>query len=146
MSEELLQRDLLKNPEKIGDWNFYNIGSTTIKSLKEHGIIRNINYGDLEKKKIDGIITEGYKVIAIIENKKPSEFKTKKQKEMAIKQELKIAEKLTKLLIVTDTKETLWINALNGERIRNENGKEVVEVFCCDHMVVAPPARKRRRQ
>ncbi len=129
MSEELLQRDLLKNPEKIGDWNFYNIGSTTIKSLKEHGIIRNINYGDLEKKKIDGIITEGYKVIAIIENKKPSEFKTKKQKEMAIKQELKIAEKLTKLLIVTDTKETLWINALNGERIRNENGKEVVEVF-----------------
>jgi len=129
MSEELLQRDLLKNPEKIGDWNFYNIGATTIKALKQNGIIRNIDYGNIEKKKVDGIITEGYNVIAIIENKRPSEFKTKAQKEKAVKQELKVAQKLTKLLIVTDTKETLWINALNGERIKDEKGKELVEIF-----------------
>jgi len=32
LSEELLQRDLLKNPEKIGKWDFYNIGSTTVKA------------------------------------------------------------------------------------------------------------------
>jgi len=129
MGEELLQRDLLSNPQKMGDWNFYNIGSTTIKTLKEHGIIRNINYGDIEKKKVDGIITEGFKVIAIIENKKPSKFRTKRQKDKAIKQELKVAEKLTKLLIVTDTKETLWINAFNGETIKNEKGKEIKEIF-----------------
>ena len=35
MSEELLQRNLLKNPEKVGAWDFYNIGSTTVKALKE---------------------------------------------------------------------------------------------------------------
>ena len=29
MSEELLQRDLINNPEKIGKWDFRNIGSTT---------------------------------------------------------------------------------------------------------------------
>lgn len=33
MSEELLQRDLVKNPEKMG---FYNIGATTLKALKRH--------------------------------------------------------------------------------------------------------------
>lgn len=51
MSEELLQRNLLENPEKIGKWNFYNIGATTVKALKEYGIIRNVNYGDEERKK-----------------------------------------------------------------------------------------------
>ena len=129
MSEELFQRDLLKNPQKIGEWNFYNIGATTIKSLKEYGIIRSINYGEIENKKVDGIITDGYRVVAVIENKKPSKFKTKYQKDKAIKQELKVAEKLTKLLIVTDTKETIWINALNGEFIKDEKGNELNQVF-----------------
>lgn len=129
MSEELLQRDLLNNPEKIGDWNFYNIGSTKIRTLKEYGIIRDIDYGDISDKKVDGLITDGFRVIAVIENKSPKEFKTKKQKEKAINQELKVAEKLTKLLIVTDTKETIWINSLNGERIKDEKGNELKEVF-----------------
>ncbi len=130
MSEELLQRDLVKNPEKIGDWNFYNIGATTIKSLKEHNIIRNINYGTkIEKKKVDGLITEGDKVIAVIENKKPSKFRTKKQKQKALKQEIKVAQKLTKILIVTDTMETIWINALNGETIKDEKGNDLNYVF-----------------
>ena len=34
MSEELLQRGLDKKPEKIGKWDFYNIGATTINQLK----------------------------------------------------------------------------------------------------------------
>ena len=129
MGEELLQRDLLKNPQKIGDWNFYNIGATSLKALKENGIIRNIDYGDIENKKVDGLITDGFRVIAVIENKRPSQFKTKKQKEKAIKQELKVAEKLTKLLIATDTKETIWVNALNGEIIKNEKGNDLKQVF-----------------
>jgi len=129
MSEELLQRDLLKNPEKMGDWSFYNIGATTIRALKENRIIRNIDYGDIEGKKVDGLITDGFRVIAVIENKKPSKFRTEKQKEKAIGQELKVAEKLSKLLIVTDTKETLWINALNGELIKDEKGNDLKQIF-----------------
>lgn len=58
MSEELLQRGLLKNPEKIGSWDFYNIGATSIKALKEHRIIRNVNYGKEEKKKVDALIVQ----------------------------------------------------------------------------------------
>ena len=50
MSEELLQRGLDKNPEKIGKWDFYSIGATTIKALKEYGILHNIDYGASERK------------------------------------------------------------------------------------------------
>ncbi|WP_341751992.1 hypothetical protein [Candidatus Tisiphia endosymbiont of Piscicola geometra] len=56
MSEELLQRDLIKNPQKIGTWNFYNIGATTISALKKAGIIRNIDYGDVSNKRVDAIL------------------------------------------------------------------------------------------
>ena len=35
MSEELLQRDLIKHPDRLGNWLFYNIGATTIKNLKQ---------------------------------------------------------------------------------------------------------------
>lgn len=130
MSEELLQRDLLKNCEKIAKWDFYNIGATSIKALKEHGIIRNVDYGDVEKKKVDGIIILRKNVIAIIEYKKPSEFKTKKQQDKAIAQEIEVARKLDcKLIIATDTKDTVWVNALTGGRIKDENGKELKNKF-----------------
>ncbi len=130
MSEELLQRNLLKSPEKIGVWDFYNIGATSIKALKEYGIIRNVEYGEIGKKKVDGIIVQQKKVIAVIEYKKPSEFKTKAQQEKAIKQELEVAKILdTKILIATDTKDTVWVNALTGKRICDENGKEIKAPF-----------------
>lgn len=35
MSEELIQRNLVEAPEKMGDWNFYNIGATTLKALEK---------------------------------------------------------------------------------------------------------------
>ncbi|MDR0303934.1 MAG: SAM-dependent methyltransferase, partial [Chitinispirillales bacterium] len=125
MSEELLQRDL-KNPPKFGRWDFYNIGATSIKSLKENNIIRNIDYGDVEKKKVDALLVQKKNVIAVIEYKKPSEFKTVEQKNKAIKQELEVARKLkAHIFIATDTKETVWINVLTGNRIKDESDKEL---------------------
>lgn len=41
MSEELIQRDLINAPEKMGVWNYYNIGATTLKALKAAKIIPN---------------------------------------------------------------------------------------------------------
>lgn len=35
MSEELNQRDLINNPEKIGKYDFRNIGSTSLLQLKK---------------------------------------------------------------------------------------------------------------
>lgn len=130
MSEELLQRDLLKNPEKIGVWDFYNIGATTVKALKEHRIIRNVNYGKEEKKKVDALIVQKKNVIAVVEYKKPSEFKTKAQINKAVKQELEVAKKIgAHILIATDTKESVWVNVQTGNRIKDENGKEIIFNF-----------------
>ena len=125
MSEEILQRDL-RNPPKFGQWDFYNIGSTSVKTLKEYGIIRDINYGNEEKKKVDALLVQKKKVIAVIEYKIPSEFKTEKQKNKAIKQELEVARKLDAyILIATDNKETIWINVATGNVIKDENNNEL---------------------
>ena len=69
MSEELLQRGLLNNPEKIGKWDFYNIGNTTVNALKRHGIILDKDYSPTQKK-VDGLIVKD-KGLAVIENKVP---------------------------------------------------------------------------
>lgn len=124
MSEELIQKDLIKNPEKIGKWDFYNIGATTIKQLKENGIIRNVDYGKEEKKKVDALIVQKKNVIAVIEYKKPSEFNTEAKKQKAVKQELTVAQKLkANILIATDSKESIWINVETGNKIKDEDGK-----------------------
>ncbi|MEZ4906451.1 MAG: N-6 DNA methylase [Saprospiraceae bacterium] len=126
MSEELLQRDLQKNPEKLGKWDFYNIGATSVKALKKYGIIRNVNYGKEERKKVDALIVQQKNVIAVIEYKKPSEFKTKAQKNKAIKQEIEVAKKIgANIIIATDTKESVWVNVETGNRIKDEDGKEL---------------------
>ncbi|MDR2171473.1 MAG: N-6 DNA methylase [Planctomycetaceae bacterium] len=126
MSEELLQRNLLKNPEKIGKWDFYNIGSTTLKSLKENNIIRNVDYGTVERKKVDALIVFRKNVIAVIEYKKPAEFNTKEKQEKAIQQEIEVAKKLgCRLIIATDTQETIWVNALTGKEIKGEDNRVI---------------------
>ena len=130
MSEELLQRNLLKNPEKIGKWDFYNIGSTTVKALKENNILRNVDYGEFERKKVDALIVFGKNVIAIIEYKKPSEFNTKEKKNKAIQQEIGVARKLgCKLIIATDTQESIWVNALTGKHIKDEASRIIKSNF-----------------
>ncbi|GAP72316.1 N-6 DNA methylase [Candidatus Symbiothrix dinenymphae] len=130
MSEELLQRDLINNPEKIGKWDFRNIGSTTLGALKNAGIIPKKDYKDFERRKPDGIITSKKEVIAIIENKDISKFKTAKQKEEALQQGLDVAQVLNaKIVIVTDTIDTIWVNAFNGEEILDEKGRPLLTNF-----------------
>lgn len=48
MSEELIQRNLIDSPEKMGDWNFYNIGATTLKALKSAKLIPDKDYETLK--------------------------------------------------------------------------------------------------
>lgn len=132
MSEELIQRSLDKNnpTSKIGRWHYYCIGATTLKALREANIIRNVNYGSLELKKVDGIIVSNKDVIAIIEFKQPKEFKTKAQKDKAIHQEIEVAKILgSKIIIATDSIDTIWVNSLTGEKICNENGEPITTIF-----------------
>lgn len=128
MSEELLQRDLLNKPEKIGKWDFYNIGATNIKSLIVNKVIKNLSYPKpIEKRKPDGIITYKGDVIAIISNKLPKKL----IKDKEVSDWIDVTKSLnSKLLIVTDvTNSTYWINALTGKQIKNEDGKDIKTLF-----------------
>lgn len=132
MSEELIQRGLNKknSTSKIGKWDYYSIGATTLKALKEASIIRNVNYGSLESKKVDAIIINNKDVIAIIEFKQPKEFKTQAQKNKAIAQEIEVAKILgCKIIIATDSIDTVWVNALTNEKICDEIGNEIKSAF-----------------
>jgi type I restriction enzyme M protein len=137
MSEELNQRDLINNPEKIGKYDFRNIGSTSLLQLKKAGIIHGKDYKGFEKRKPDAIISIPEVVkskvkttLGIVENKSTSQFKTKKQKESALKQGLEVAQILeAKFVVITDTIDTLWANAKNGELILDEKGREIKTPF-----------------
>lgn len=122
MSEELLQR----KPIKIGkNWLYWEIGQTTVNQLKKEGIVRNVDYGSVESKKVDGLLMEYKKVIAVVEWKTPKEFNTQKKKNKAILQEIEVAKKLrAKLYVLTDGQETLWINVETGNSVKEENWNE----------------------
>lgn len=130
MSEELIQRNLVEAPEKMGDWNFYNIGATTLKALKGAKIIPDRDYDEFEGKKPDALITKKPLVIAAIEYKTPQELRTDRQIAKAIFQELGTAQALrAKVYIVTDSKKSFWINPLTGNEILQEDGSKITFNF-----------------
>ena len=118
MSEELIQRNLVEAPEKMGDWNYYNIGATTLKALKGAKIIPDRDYEEFEGKKPDALIVKKPIVIAAIEYKTPRELRTEKQVEKAIAQELGTAQALqARVYIVTDGRKSYWVNPATGNEI-----------------------------
>lgn len=130
MSEELIQRNLIEAPEKMGDWNFYNIGATTLKALKGAKIVPDRDYDEFEKKKPDALIVKKPLVIAAIEYKLPKELRTDKQVAAAIAQELGTAQALqAKVYIVTDGKKSYWINPATGHEILQEDGSRITLNF-----------------
>ena len=130
MSEELIQKNLVEAPEKMGDWNFYNIGATTLKALKGAKIIPAKDYDEFEAKKPDALIVKKPLVIAAIEYKVPSQLRTEKQIEKAISQELGTAQALqAKVYIITDGKKSIWVNPANGHEILQEDGSKITLNF-----------------
>lgn len=113
MSEELIQRNLIEAPEKMGDWNFYNIGATTLKALKGAKIIPDKDYEAYEGKKPDALIVKKPIIIGAIEYKTPQELRTEKQIAKAIAQEIGTAQILqAKVYIVTDGKKLFGLTLL----------------------------------
>lgn len=126
MSEELIQKNLVETPEKMGDWNFYNIGATTLKALKGAKIIPDKDYDEFESKKPDALVVKKPLVIAAIEYKVPSQLRTEKQIAKAIAQEIGTAQALqAKVYIVTDGKKSIWVNPANGHEILQEDGSKI---------------------
>jgi type I restriction enzyme M protein len=126
MSEELLQTA----PITMGRYQFYKLGASTLTQLRNQKIIKSRFSPDIATKKLDGlIILPGGDVKAVIEYKQPSELRTPSGINKAIQQELEVAKQLCKVLIVTSGDKTIWINAINGNRILSESGQELVQVF-----------------
>ena len=122
MSEELLQTE----SHPIGRYSYYKLGASTLRQLKNAGIIKSAIPSSLLTKKPDGLVVlHGGSTKAVVEYKPPDKLRTAKQIQIAIDQELMTAEALCKLLIVTSGSKSIWINALNGERVLAEDGKDL---------------------
>ena len=125
MSEDLLQ----ETPKRIGRYTYHRLGNTTLNQLKDLGIVPKRNYGRVGKKKPDGLIAYHGDIKAVVEYKQPKELRTQNQITEAVKQEIAVAKALCKLLIVTDGTKSIWVNALNGQRVSDQNGHELAVVF-----------------
>ena len=116
MSEDIIQKGYEKHGLKIGKYQFYNLGATTISNLKKYKIISNRDYKEYENKKPDALLVDRRKkskpsVIAVIEHKSPDEFKTKKQQKKAAEQCNNYAQVLNvKIGITTDKTKFIWFN------------------------------------
>lgn len=124
MSEELLQ----SKPLELGRYSYFKLGNSTLSQLRQAKVIAG-SPTKFERKKPDGLVLgpDG-SVKAFIEYKTPAEFKTVALQEKAIAQEIKVADALCKVFIVTDGQKTLWINPATGKRILNQDGTEVTDV------------------
>ena len=155
MSEEIIQQGYEEHGLKIGKYQFYNIGQTSISTLKKYKIIPDKDYKKYENKKPDALVVQRLagsrpSVIAVIEHKSPDGFRTKKQQRRAIEQCNNYAQVLkAKVGIATDKSEFVWINS-NHENpdneyfdqyaetkrsytvVKDENGKDFVEMFHID--------------
>ena len=115
LSEEIIQKGYEDHGLKIGKYQFYNIGSTTISTLKKYKIIPNIDYKEYEKKKPDALLVDRQNkskpsVIAVIEHKSPEEFKRGGVLK-AVHQCNNYAQILkVKIGIATDKSKFIWFN------------------------------------
>ena len=97
--------------------------------MRDHGIIPRQEYRGILRKKPDGLVFSGERIIAVVEYKQPDGLRTDRDIKRAIDQEIDVARALCKLLIVTDGQKSLWINALNGHHAEDQSGNPITNVF-----------------
>ena len=115
-------------PVPIGRYLYYRLGNSTLSQLKREKIIASSIPDNIKSKKPDGLITLGRGVVKVcIEYKPPAELSTPSKIAKAIKQERDVAKHLCNLLIVTDSKKTLWINPHSGRQVKS--GGRTLPVF-----------------
>ena len=120
MSEELLQTD----PISVGGrYSYLKLGASTLRQLKNAGIVKASIPEHLESKKPDGLIMlRGGAVRAVVEYKPPANIRTERQIQTAIEQEIEAASALCNLLVVTSGSKSIWINAHTGNRVLAASG------------------------
>ncbi|MEM6506003.1 MAG: N-6 DNA methylase [Planctomycetota bacterium] len=115
-SEELLQTV----PAKLGRHLYYRLGETTVAQLVKSKIIGAGRISkDISQKKPDGLIVlPGGTVKAVVEYKPATELRTSGSRKKHAAQEMGVAQKLCKVLILTDGTRAWWFNSLTGNEIK----------------------------
>lgn len=127
-SEQLIQNSIYSEPVMFDKYECYNLGATTVNSLMKSKIIKDFNLKrGIGSKKPDVLILDDNKnIIIYVEQKQPSRFKSEKDIENAINQEIDAAKAIQSLIyIVSDGDSFIWINPKTGEKILDENGNDI---------------------
>lgn len=130
MAEQINKNDYINHPDRIGGFNYYSLGETTIKQLQQNNLISS-KTRKFQSKKPDAIVTDDKKdIVVYIENKDIGKLTTPDDIQSAIDQEIDVAKAVNApIFVVTDTVDTYWINTFTGERIISEDGTELRVVF-----------------
>ena len=130
MAEQINKNDYINHPDRIGGFNYYSLGETTIKQLQQNNLISS-KTRKFQNKKPYAIVTDDEKdIVVYIENKDIGKLSTADDIQSAIDQEIDVAKAVNApIFVVTDTVDTYWINTLTGERIISEDGTELRVVF-----------------
>lgn len=124
MSEQQIQNNELSKPVYLGENLVLNLGSTTLKELKEQKKVN--TYGAKAKelrKKPDGlVVAPNGNIIVYAEYKTDKTYRSATDKQKAIDQELYVAKAVkAKIFLTKDSGIPTWINPLTGNKILNEH-------------------------
>lgn len=129
MSEQTIQNDLYSDNIRILDkYECLSLGATTVKNLMDIKKIRKVNIKPkYAEKRPDVLIVDKLgQVIIYQEQKVPEKFKSDRDIEKAIKQEIDVAKALNaKIYIVSDGEQFIWINPLTGQKILDVDGTPI---------------------
>jgi len=155
MSEELIQRGLTKHGLITGNYQFYNIGKTTLNQLKKYKIIPNKRHNGYGNRQPDGLLVDRrnknrVKVILVTEHKDNGKFSSDKDKVKTIQQCNDLCQVLSADIgIATDGSSFIWFNpneyskeneytdkTTNKKRsytiIKDENNNDFIKEFIID--------------
>jgi type I restriction-modification system DNA methylase subunit len=116
MSEELVQKGLTEHGLRIGNYEFYNIGSTTLNQLKKCGAIPDKDYKEYGIRKPDAILVDRrnrkrVKVICVVEGKPTEKFDSDQKRTGSVQQCNDLSQVLdADIGIATDYSSFIWFN------------------------------------
>ena len=127
-----MSEELNTNPPpvvKIGKYEYWDIGASTLDQLKSAKVVPDKDYGDYGKRKPDGLIIERHKkkikVNVVIERKIPAEFKSSTQKKKTLEQCNDLCQELNANCgIATDNSSFIWFNPNQDDPKNNYTDKK----------------------
>ena len=116
MSEELTKKGYEKTGTIIGNYEYFDLGDSTINQLKKARIIPNRDYRKYGKRKPDGLLVDrrdnkNVIILCVIEHKDISDFDTEEKRKSAVEQCNDLCQELdAQVGIATDYSSFIWFN------------------------------------